>query len=956
PPGAFWDGKLEMVNAPLDRIREECLLWQVDSDELWTTEQFLTARDLFRTHPDKTAALYFCHYFVGEQLVITTRDTYGNHRGYEWIRTWRFTPGCRWTAHEPPRLCRPSGQERLDDLAGVNPFHHGEKETAGLIFQHFAYATAEQLKFKEAYYGYADALRQWRRLQRQTRLPLALKQHFAWVTDDALVDTAQSQGIVPLATRDDSGAWQFTASRPASEPKRILFVRTDAIGDAVLAASMLPLLHRKYPAAKLAVLCRALVSELYLACPFVDRVICFDWQKVQGDAAARREIVREIAEFQPELILNSIYSREVVTEALILAQQAPQVIGLEGNLSNISAQDRADCDRFYSRLLSSPGEHKPELERHRDFLAGLGVAADRLEPQVWTAPADEALADAFFKEQRLESATTIALFPGAQHDWKVYPRFAEVLRSLTGFRFLIFGGPEVAGPADQLAAEVPGPCLNLAGKTTLREMAALFRKCRLYVGTDSAGAHVACAVGLPNVVVLGGGHFGRFLPYSPLTSVACLPLECYGCNWACKFSTVHCVKDLDPAVVAEAIRQTLAGPVARPRVFMQGSTLWQPDAHSPRWKSAERFLAAVGAEILFVQPEHSPAAQDAPADSQAAVPLHEPENARVGNERLRQNRFMGPRRVQILEVEAFHEPPGEGEAPAEPTLEHLEKISLPLAVTAGPAGSVSRPAVAQPLISVIVSAYAAEKYIRACLEDLEAQTIAERLEMIVIDSGSPENERAIVGEFQKRYSNITYHRTERETLYGAWNRAIGLARGRYVANANCDDAHRPDALEQLLAALEAHPEADLAYGDYDTSSVPNDTFNRPAILRHVVHPPYHPATVMMYCVTGCHPMWRKTVFDKIGLFDPTYTAPGDYEFLLRFVQAGLRAVHVPQPLSLFFQNPEGLSWKSAAQTKNENERLLGKYRSEMPIGRLFQVDLSEASSVSRAWVALGNLA
>src|SRR6266516_6497934 len=71
---------------------------------------------------------------------------------------------------------------------------------------------------------------------------------------------------------------------------------------------------------------------------------------------------------------------------------------------------------------------------------------------------------------------------------------------------------------------------------------------------------------------------------------------------------------------------------------------------------------------------------------------HEPENARVGNERLRQNRFMGPRRVQILEVEAFHEPPGEGEAPAEPTLEHLEKISLPLAVTAGPAGSVARPA------------------------------------------------------------------------------------------------------------------------------------------------------------------------------------------------------------------------------------------------------------------------
>jgi glycosyltransferase involved in cell wall biosynthesis len=263
---------------------------------------------------------------------------------------------------------------------------------------------------------------------------------------------------------------------------------------------------------------------------------------------------------------------------------------------------------------------------------------------------------------------------------------------------------------------------------------------------------------------------------------------------------------------------------------------------------------------------------------------------------------------------------------------------------------------AEPLVSVIVSAYAAEKYIRACLEDLVAQTIFDKLEVIVIDSGSPQDERSIVEEFQKRHPNIHYHRTERETLYAAWNRAIALARGKYIANANCDDAHRPDALEKLAAALEAHPEADLVYGDYYTSTVPNDSFAHPNILRHVVHPPYHPATVTMYCVMGCHPMWRRTVFDKLGPFDPSYTAPGDWEFLFRFVQAGLRAVHVPQPLSLFFQNPEGLSWKSAALSKNENDRILGQYRSQIPIERLYAVDPTDAAAVSRAWTAHGNLA
>jgi glycosyltransferase involved in cell wall biosynthesis/Flp pilus assembly protein TadD len=263
---------------------------------------------------------------------------------------------------------------------------------------------------------------------------------------------------------------------------------------------------------------------------------------------------------------------------------------------------------------------------------------------------------------------------------------------------------------------------------------------------------------------------------------------------------------------------------------------------------------------------------------------------------------------------------------------------------------------AAPLVSVIVSVYAAERFIRACLEDLMAQTIFEQLEILVIDSGSPENERAIVEELQSRHPNIFYHRTERETLYAAWNRAIDLARGQFIANANADDAHRPDALERLVEALQAHPEAELAYGDYYTSSVPNDSFANPHIIRHIVHPPYHPATAMMYCLTGCHPLWRRTVFDELGRFDPTFTAPGDYEFLLRFVQAKRRAVHVPQPLSLFYQNPDGLSWKSAAQTKNEGDRILGKYRTQMPIESLFRVEPQDAVAVARAWTALGNVA
>jgi len=209
PDGVFWDGKKEMVNAPLRNIREECLLWQVDADELWTAEQIATSRQLFLQHPEKTAAYYWCRYFVGERLVVSTRRCYSQNPRVEWLRTWRFRPGMSWSSHEPPRLVGSEGGPL--HVGAINPFTHAETEAAGLVFQHFAYVTAEQLRFKEQYYGYRGALARWVDLQQQTEFPRLLRPHFTWVKDQAEVDIASKLGIVPLARKLD-GDWRFDAA------------------------------------------------------------------------------------------------------------------------------------------------------------------------------------------------------------------------------------------------------------------------------------------------------------------------------------------------------------------------------------------------------------------------------------------------------------------------------------------------------------------------------------------------------------------------------------------------------------------------------------------------------------------------------------------------------------------------------------------------------------------------
>jgi ADP-heptose:LPS heptosyltransferase len=365
---------------------------------------------------------------------------------------------------------------------------------------------------------------------------------------------------------------RFTPAAAATRPtpvQRILWVRTDSIGDGVLASSMLEPIRKKYPGATLAVLCQKHVAELYAACPLVDSIICFDLDRLLKSAPERQQILDEIAALQPDLVLNSTRSRDALSDALALAANQARHVAIEGDLDNVPAEQHARARAKYEVIIPTPDAPQTELERHASFLRGLDIETAPLQPVVWTATTDEALADAFFKQQGLAPAQTIAVFPGAQRDARVYHRYGEALQSLKGFRFLVFGTAAETPLAEELERQLPGRTVNLCGRSTLGETAALLRRCRLYVGAESGGAHLACAVGVPNVVLLGGGHFGRFMPYSPLTSAVILPMDCFACNWRCRFDTTRCVAHVAPEVLTVAIVSALKGPRQKPALFAQ---------------------------------------------------------------------------------------------------------------------------------------------------------------------------------------------------------------------------------------------------------------------------------------------------------------------------------------------------------------------------------------------------
>jgi glycosyltransferase involved in cell wall biosynthesis len=232
-------------------------------------------------------------------------------------------------------------------------------------------------------------------------------------------------------------------------------------------------------------------------------------------------------------------------------------------------------------------------------------------------------------------------------------------------------------------------------------------------------------------------------------------------------------------------------------------------------------------------------------------------------------------------------------------------------------------------VTAIVSTYCGERFIRGCLEDLAGQTLfaAGGLEVVVVDSASPEGERGIVEEYVRRFpGKVRYVRTPgRETLYAAWNRGVGLARGEYLTNANVDDRHHPEMLERLAAALDAAPDAVLAYADSDVTDEANAGWGEARRTREQRWPDYDRDTLFEYCYVGQAPMWRRGVHAAFGGFDGEMKSAGDYEFWLRLAAGGCRFVHVAERLGLYLERPDALSLGNIDLNWRESEVARDRY-------------------------------
>ena len=223
-----------------------------------------------------------------------------------------------------------------------------------------------------------------------------------------------------------------------------------------------------------------------------------------------------------------------------------------------------------------------------------------------------------------------------------------------------------------------------------------------------------------------------------------------------------------------------------------------------------------------------------------------------------------------------------------------------------------------------------DEFIEGFLEDITKQTIFDSSELILINANSPGNEEIIINKYLKKYSNIIYVKLSKDPgVYTVWNLGIKIASADLIGNANIDDRSSFDAFEKHVKELESNPNIDLVYSDYYITKKPNETFKENnhqcvAIIEEFM-PKY-----MIKCLPGPRPIWRKSIHDRFGLFDESFTAIGDWEMWNRAASMGSKFKKIKGTYTLYYSNPIGLScdrdeYKSSIRHE-EDIKVIAKYR------------------------------
>lgn len=195
------------------------------------------------------------------------------------------------------------------------------------------------------------------------------------------------------------------------------------------------------------------------------------------------------------------------------------------------------------------------------------------------------------------------------------------------------------------------------------------------------------------------------------------------------------------------------------------------------------------------------------------------------------------------------------------------------------------------LISVIMPAYNASRFVRQAIESILVQDDT-HFELIVVDDCSTDNTSSICFEYAQLDPRVRVLSTPINSgISGALNVALAAARGTLIARMDADDISLPFRLSRQRAYMLGHPSIGLCGMSIEIIDTDNRTLRRPktAVGSSLIE------RLALWCSPLAHPTWmfRREVLDTIGSYRDVAPAE-DYDFLLRVLKAGWSLANIPE--------------------------------------------------------------
>lgn len=343
------------------------------------------------------------------------------------------------------------------------------------------------------------------------------------------------------------------------DARRLLVVRADNIGDVLMTAPALRALRAALPDAAITLLASPAGTAAAPLLPWIDdvwtaRVLWQDLGALPFDPARERGFVDELAarRFDAAIILTSF-------------SQSPHPAAFAAWLAGIPL--RAGASRETSALLTDQPPFVPverhQVERNLALVEALGipVCSRALEVRVPSAARDAAAA-LLAARGRWAGDPYVLLNPWATAAARTYApersvAAAKLVAEATGWPIVVTATPREAPRTTALARALRSAAIDLAGVTTVPELAALIEHARLVITNNTAAMHLADALGTPLVVTYSGTELeSQWAPRQTPHVLLRKPTPCTPCYaFVCPYD--HGCVDFAPEEVAAAALRVL---------------------------------------------------------------------------------------------------------------------------------------------------------------------------------------------------------------------------------------------------------------------------------------------------------------------------------------------------------------------------------------------------------------